>query len=159
MLWPRAILVSTVSAAMESMWRLVVHAANRSHEDVCGPRFHQKPFTSPYPMKNVLMPIDCVTTGGHVDAGGLYSCLKLRWCTWTGLLTKDIWVSMAYGPEATLISGACATTENHDSVRGPYWKRGPCWRLWSVLPPEVILMSMVQAVARNKVEVHNPCSS
>lgn len=141
------------------------------HVEACCPCCSQKPWgclwskvpsetiTSPYPTKNVLMPIDCVPTGGHVDAGCLYSCLKRRWCTWTRLLAKDIWVSMAYGPEATLISGACATTENHDSVRGPYWKRGPCWRLWSVLPPEVILMSMVQAVARNKVKVHNPCSS
>lgn len=146
------------------MCRFVVHAANRSHVDVCSPRFHQKPYRSPYPTKNMLMPIDCVTIGGHVDAGGLYSCLKLRWCTWTGLLTKIyeyLWpmaqrphwyLGPVLPPRTMIVSVAHTGKEVHVDVCGLYYHQRLYWCPWSKQLPETKWKSIIHVLANCKVQ-------
>lgn len=66
--------------------------------------------------------------------------------------------SVVCGLWSVLQPGSCLDLWSCHSLCGPCYHRRPCGCFWFVLPPEVILLSVVHAVSRSGVKVHGWCS-
>lgn len=121
-------------------WWTVYHADSKlgwlggvQHPKASTSFTHPSSYTAP----ELLMSLIHDDTPGCVDVSGACGCLwsdcHLRpwWYLWVVLLLKV----------------------------SSLWTGGPCWFLWSLLPPEATLVSMVYAAVCDHVDVTGPFTS
>lgn len=94
----------------------------------------ERPLWSVLPPETMVISLVYLTAGGKMDICGLGCCPMLYWYLWSMLPPKAMSI-----------------------VCGPCYHQRPCGCPWSVLPLEIMLVSMVCAATKDHVDIHVPC--